>query len=297
VVILNGSFYLQGSPGYPGIDTGDNLTIVNGFFDCSTIDSSFCFNSSALTFQNGSATAITNYSTVGPSFQSLISGSSSLYFEYLSDSSQEWLSGLPMLHLKSISFFYSTIYALTIRQEGESDIRFERELIFNASRSRGCAFTVGGIGNYSIFYNSTSPPSQGRLGHDGLLFFSVSGPYDNVYSAVPVSFGTATSSETIAVTPGPGMTASLSPEKTSVVTRTSTGPRTATSSEEMTATPDDSKASEGNGMRVALIVVSIVVVLALAVAFAVWWYRRNRKLQDLKYEGLIESIADDSPYV
>jgi hypothetical protein len=200
-----------------------------------------------------------------------------------------------MLHLKSISFFYSTIYTLTIRQEGESGIGFERELIFNASHSQGCAFTVGGIGNYSIFFNSSSPPSQGRLGHDGLLFFSVFGPYDHVYSAVPVSFGTTTSSETIAVTPG--MTASLSPEKTSAVTLTSTAPRTATSSDEMTATPDDSKSSEGNGMRVALIVGSMVVVLALAVAFAVWWYRRNRKLQDLKYEGLIESIADDSPYV
>jgi hypothetical protein len=65
------------------------VTVINGFFDCSALNDTFCFNSSSLTFQDGDIRAITDYRTVGPSSRSEISGFPSLYFEYISKSSLE----------------------------------------------------------------------------------------------------------------------------------------------------------------------------------------------------------------
>jgi hypothetical protein len=128
LVIVNGSFSLQASFPCPGIDSGpfsagqETLRIMNGFFDCSAVNASFCFNSSALTFQDGSISAVTNYRTVASSSSSQMAGSPSLYFEYILDSSAEGLSGLPILHLGSISFPYATLYSLSVRQNNERGI-------------------------------------------------------------------------------------------------------------------------------------------------------------------------------
>jgi hypothetical protein len=77
LTVLNGSFRLQASPPYSGIGAGpfsspESLVILGGFFDCSALTSTFCFNSPSLTFEDGVTTAITNFLTVGPSSQSQI---------------------------------------------------------------------------------------------------------------------------------------------------------------------------------------------------------------------------------
>jgi hypothetical protein len=96
LVIVNGSFRVRSLSSHAGIGFGPArgtgpITVFNGFFDCSGVSANSCFNSSSLTFRDGNATAITNYRTVGPSSNSQVSGSSSLYFEYLSDSNRELL--------------------------------------------------------------------------------------------------------------------------------------------------------------------------------------------------------------
>jgi hypothetical protein len=143
----------------------------------------------------------------------------------------------------------------------------ERQVTFNASRSPGCAFTVGSVGNYSIAFNSISPPSSGRLGHDGIPLFSASGPYDNWYSAAPLYFPTD------------------SPHATATSSRTPTGSRTLTSSAEMT-TPVDSPDSGGSVNLVVIIVPIAVVVLVLTGAIAFCLHRRRRRLADSSYQRI-----------
>jgi hypothetical protein len=161
-----------------------NLTVWNGLFDCSALRSGVCFSASSLTFANGSTIALTNQKTVGTSAQTQISGSPELYFEYVSESLQEGLTSLPLLHFESIILPSSTAYSLTIREIGPSEPPFERTVQFDPRRSRGCAVSVSRIGNYTIFFNSTVGGISGRVGHDGNLIFPASGFYDNFYSTV-----------------------------------------------------------------------------------------------------------------
>jgi hypothetical protein len=325
--IFNGSFNLQASFPWAGIGSGpfssvlDTVTISGGFFDCSAIDSTFCFNAGSLTFQGGSMSAITNYRTVGPSIQSLISGSPDLYFEYISHSSRESLTGLPILHLESISFPYSTVYSLRIQRESETGVGSERELTFDANRSRGFAFTVDSVGNYSIIFNSLPPESSGRLGHDGVLSFFASDPSDNLYSEVRYYFRTESPhlSATIPLTPTSAktMTATSSERKTELPAQTpapseeQTDVMTVTSSQGLTAAPintetptasrrpepvdpDDSDEDEEGGIKAAIIVVPIVLVaFAVSVTAVVCWYRCRRGKNDRKYQGIAEPGSDN----
>jgi hypothetical protein len=225
---------VEASSPYSGIGSGpsfssvDTVTILNGFFDCSSLGSTFCFNGTSLSFQDGSTSAITNLQTVGPSSPSQISGSPSLYFEYLSNSSREGLTGFPILHLGSISFASLTMYNLTVRQEDGDGPRFEREVMFNGSRSRGCAFTVGSVGSYRIFFSSVWRPLRGRLAHDGILLLSASGAYDSYYSADPIYLPTESPA------------ASLTPKPTATGSRTLTLSATPSSSPKLSSSPKPS---------------------------------------------------------
>jgi hypothetical protein len=244
---------------------------MNGFFDCSALNDTFCFNSSSLTFQDGDVRAITNYRTVGASSSSAISGFPSLYFEYVSNSSVEGLVGLPIVHLESISLYIAAIYGLSIRRDGGNDGGFERELVFDRTRSRGCAFTVGSVGNYSIFFSSASPPLRGRLWHDGLFSFFAGDPYHDLYSAVPFYFSTESASSL--ATP----TSSATPPSTPSGTRAPVGP----------------PGSERRGIPTAVIVVPIVVVvLVISVTVLVWLYRRHRQVSDSEYQSVNESFLE-----
>jgi hypothetical protein len=305
LIVVNGSFRLRAVSPYAGIGTTgfspstDTVTIVNGFFDCSALNSTFCINSNALIFRDGSTTAITTYRTVCPSSESRILGFAHLYFEYLSLSSPEHLTGLPILHLESISFAYRTVYTLSIMLAVKDDERFERELIFNATRSRGCAFTVGSLGNYSIFFKSASPPSSGRLEHDGIQSFFAAGPYDTLYSAAPVNFPSESVHATATGSHTPPSTQALTPTsaKTPTSQPASLPPRrtmTRPSSQTMTSTISDAMPprSEGDGISPAVIVVPIIVaILALAATVAVCWHRR-RRLTEEEYQSMNESFLD-----
>jgi hypothetical protein len=155
---------------------------MNGFFDCSGVTGSQpCFSAKAFQLVNGSVSVRTK-SKVGPSSGWQIVGTPELYFEYLDDSERENMTGLPVLHLKSISNIpCRTIYALTIRAVGKD---YARTVMFDGNRSTGCAFSVRG-GNYTI--SVTSPLVEwlvGRLVHSDGDDFSAEVLGDNFYDNV-----------------------------------------------------------------------------------------------------------------
>jgi hypothetical protein len=294
LVITNGSFRVRTSSAYSGIGSGpfsssqDTVTIVNGLFDCSALHSSSCFNSSSLTFQDGSTKAVTDYLTVGPSTRSTVRGSGSLHFEYLSASTPELMEGVPMLHLDSISLPYPTFYTLKIMEEVANGVGFERELLFDSSHSRGCAFTVGSVGNYNIFFSSSSPESSGRLGHDGIVSFFAASPSDNFFSNIHSVFQTPTRSRTNRQSSD--ATKSMTPTSTEPITPTSTESMARTSSE--LTTPVDSQGSGGSGVNPAVIVPIVVVILAILVLVVVWRRRRPKSLSDSEYRSVTESFFE-----
>jgi hypothetical protein len=181
-----------------GIWSDGQVTISNGKFDCSSINSAPCFNASSLTFAGGSTAVIASYEVVGASSTSRISGSPELYFEYLSNSTEEGLTALPLIHLESIWLSFPTLYKLTIvGVGGEADRNFSRWLVFNGERSRGCAFSVPSLGDYIIQFEAASPPVSGLLGHDGIALFAANEMNDNFYSVAHVHRPTSSP------TPGP----------------------------------------------------------------------------------------------
>jgi hypothetical protein len=190
VVIGNGSFTLLtafsgvgfGPSRGSGSGVGD-LTIRNGRFDCGGLNSTDCFDATSVTFGPGSTVAFTGSTTVvSPGWT--VSGSSELYFEYLSGSSQERPEAVPLIHLASISFPVAGVYFLTVSQVEGSSPGFERVVEFNYSRSQDCAFSVPSVGKYQIAFRLVSGSVSGRLACDGLVDFSVSGAVDNFYSPV-----------------------------------------------------------------------------------------------------------------
>jgi hypothetical protein len=193
-ITLNGSHsgIGSGTSATSGWSSLDRLTVTQGFFDCSALISISCFNARSHTFATGSIVAVTSSRTITASSAWQITGSPNLYFEYLSDSSQEGLSSIPLIHLPSIQVPYRTIYVLTIHRIVGNSAQFEREVEFNASRSRGCAFSVSSIGEYSILFSSAEPEMSGYLVHDGIGFFAATKRSDNLYSSVQLSYPTNT---------------------------------------------------------------------------------------------------------
>jgi cobalamin biosynthesis Mg chelatase CobN len=199
-------------------------------------------------------------------------------------SARESSIGLAILHLDSIPFPYSTLYTLRIEREDGNGVVIERELLFNASRSRGFALTVSSAGSYRISFNSSSPESRGRLGHDGVFSFSSLGPFDNFYANVSALLDASP-------TPSPASTdlATQSSGRTSLVTqsRSETDMPTQSPSRTSVPTPPD---SQGDGVPVAAIVVPIVgVVLIVGIVVGVWWYRRRAKGAPTTFESVVAS--------
>jgi hypothetical protein len=207
---------------------------------------------------------------------------------------------MPILHLDSIPFPYATIYRLTIHRSEESDSPTERELIFDSGRSRGCAFTVGSIGNYSIFFSSISPESSGQLRHDGVATFFAAGGFDNFYSNVQVLVQ-PTASQAMTRTPSD----SIARSKSEAGRPTASEAIAATPSETIVAPPSgsprftpsesglpDNSTGSGRGVNVAAIVVPIVVVVLVTV-IAVLACRHWRHKRGVEYQP-VGQVSDTS---
>jgi hypothetical protein len=138
-------------------------------------------------FANGSVVVITP-SKVGPSWEWQIRGEPELYFEYLNDSDAENVTGFPLLHLSSISNLPYPA-ALTTAAIGGG---YERTVLFDGSRSEGCAFSVP-VGNYTISVKSDFGGGfVGGLVHGDGREFSAQVRGDNFYDSVSLSLATAT---------------------------------------------------------------------------------------------------------
>jgi hypothetical protein len=166
---------------------------------------------------NGSTVVIGNRQRVTTSSGWIVSGLPTLYFEYLSRSSREAVSSIPMIHLESIALPYPAVYVFTVSRIIGEQLVFEREVEFNGSCSRGCAFSVSSIGNYSVEFRSTDPEFAGRFLHGGSQSFAAAEPSDNFYSDVQLlstthrPSSTPRPSPTATSSPPPSLTASASP--------------------------------------------------------------------------------------
>jgi hypothetical protein len=213
IAILNGSFTLSASSS--GIGSASRvtteLTIRDGLFDCGAMERP-CFNATTVKFDNGSVTVITNYSSVWSSSQSRKSGDPQLYFEYISNSLPEPLTGISLLHMQSIRLPSPAIYAFKIGQITGNDDGIRRTLFFNSSRSRGCALSLQSTGNNSISFDSAAPELSGRLHHDGDFIFRADQSSDNLYSQADYWL----SPTVTPVQSSPMVTASRPPETASI---------------------------------------------------------------------------------
>jgi hypothetical protein len=95
----------------------------------------------------GSTTAVTGYTVVGAASGVQMDGSPELTFEYLSNSTQEGLTTLALIHLGSLDLPHATACILKIAGVDDDNRDFHREVPFDAARSRGCAFSVPALGN------------------------------------------------------------------------------------------------------------------------------------------------------
>jgi hypothetical protein len=113
---------------------------------------------------------------------------------------------MPLIHLESIELTSAAVYYLTISRIDGNEPGFEREVIFNGIRARGCAFSVRSPGNYSILIRSTEPESRGRLVHDGIPSFSVSELSDSFYTSANVIHLAQSPGPTLPSSPTDGFT-------------------------------------------------------------------------------------------
>jgi hypothetical protein len=176
VVLANGSFVLLSSAA--GIrSTGDSgLRIQNGRFDCSAVTLGPCFSAPSLLFETGSIAAVTGYQRLGPDSGWQVSVPGRIYFEYGGTSGKEGLSGIHVIHIGNLSLPLRERSILTIHEiNGE----FEGEVIFDAARSQGCAFSVPHAGTYTISFRSLRV--NGPVRHEGNGTFWAAEADDNFY--------------------------------------------------------------------------------------------------------------------
>jgi hypothetical protein len=257
------------------------------------------------------------------SAEAAVSGAPSLYFEYLrvyfDEPLPELIAGVPILHLAPLMDLVKTVYTFTIRRDSDDGAEFERQVVFNAS-SQGCAFTVGDVGNYSVAFESVSPPLSGQLGHgDAITSFSVTDEADNIYWTVPYWFATESpaatatppqsptatqnisltatqnTSPTASQTTSPTASQNTSPTSAPGPTVTSGSQTTPTSTPAISVTPDDSQSSGLGAGPIAGIAIGSVVLVALVAVGIVCACRRKRRT-GVQYESLIDSVAEDPPY-
>jgi hypothetical protein len=206
--IMNGSLKFVATASGPGITAIGPVTIWNGVFDCTALMIGVDCFSAPLTFANGSTTVIAKSGKVlAPASGARALGSSELHFEYLASSVEENLTGVPLIHLGSIPVPVRTRYLLNITGIDEDTQNFSREVVFDAGRVQGCAFSVGPLGDYTISAESATLGLHVPLSLDGNLSFAVTELSDIVVQAAPAPTVTPLLTPTPPVTP----TASHSP--------------------------------------------------------------------------------------
>jgi hypothetical protein len=219
---MNGSFTLncsQAGVGFGASKSVPSLAIQGGIFDC--IAASVCFSATSVTIGNGSTVVITGQQSVVTSSGWDISSQATLNFEYLSGSSVEAnLTGLALIHAGSVLLPYSGLYALRIeRLDGSGDVR---EIVFNGTRASGCAFSVGSVGSYAIYFESVLPGVIGRLHHIEIFSFDAAVLGDNFFSVANYRLLATMASGTPPVTEPASVAVTLSVTKTIPSTRPQT---------------------------------------------------------------------------
>jgi hypothetical protein len=182
ICISGGSFSIRDGTvgvGTQNIAAGPILTIGSPHIDCRSIGNKTCLRASSVIFDNGSFTTVTSASNLITASAVSFSGSPSIYVIYTGSSTQEQFTGLPIIHIPSITFPCHSSYEVTL--DGDN---FERTVLFDSRTGRGFGISVPSLGNYNLMYNSRDDLAYGSLTSDGLSPFSVTGNNDNMYTNV-----------------------------------------------------------------------------------------------------------------
>jgi hypothetical protein len=180
MTISGGSLYINaGSVGTNYVNTGPNMIIRSPHIDCRAIGTTVCLQAPSVVFDNGSLTAVTGASNLINANTVSFSGSPSIYVIYTGSSTQETFTGLPIIHIESITFSCNSSYEVTATGD-----YFDRTVLFNPRSARGFGISVPSVGNYSLEYKARYYSSEGKLTHDGFDDFSVATNSDSFYTTV-----------------------------------------------------------------------------------------------------------------
>jgi hypothetical protein len=115
-----------------------------------------CLQAPSVVFDRGSFTAVAGATNLINANTVSFSGSPSIYVIYSGSSTQEKFTGLPTIHIPSVTFPCNSLYEVKV-----SGVGFQRTVLFNSRTDRGFGISVRSLGNYNFSYNSKEYSSQG----------------------------------------------------------------------------------------------------------------------------------------
>jgi hypothetical protein len=156
----------------------ESVRIESGVFDCNAVEGA-CLSWDWVRLGEGLTTVITGQRSFVSGDSWNISEKAHLYFEYVTSSVREGnLTKPPFVHVRAIGRPYPDVYGLRI-QSADTERNFE--VIFNGTGSQGCGFSVGEIGDYSMWFTSAGTGVFGRLEHNGSSLFDACSRGDNFF--------------------------------------------------------------------------------------------------------------------
>jgi hypothetical protein len=182
--ILGGSFRIRDGIvgiGSPDLSSLSRLTIGSPHIDCRSIGGYPCLRSSSIVFDGGSVSGVTRASNFLDVETAEFSGSPSMTILYRESSKREQFTGLPIIHIESVTFPSKRIHEVRVRGIGGTNANFERKFRFNPRTDRGFGISVPSVGSYKLSYRSEDEFSEGCLMHDGLCIFYVASENDTFY--------------------------------------------------------------------------------------------------------------------
>jgi hypothetical protein len=115
------------------------------------------------------------------------SDSAEIYTIYTGPSTQELMTGLPIIHVQFAASIAYPISRLIVQNNDDTTKAYRREVLFNLSAHRGFAISVPSIGNYKLLSHSTDPVLCRSLVLNDVTTFAALTDGDTFYGDVGVT--------------------------------------------------------------------------------------------------------------
>jgi hypothetical protein len=153
------------------------------------LDDTICLRAPSISFDGGSATAVTSAANLIESGTVTFSNSPSIYTIYTGPSTQEQFTGIAMIHIESVSFPCDIVYEVKVSGADPGNAALKRFVLFNPAQARGFAISVPSGGNYRLDFSSQSAVrrSSGFLPTDSVSTFAATENRDTFYTQATVN--------------------------------------------------------------------------------------------------------------